>query len=190
MTTPGLIQLDALGHNGAYHAHTRVTVADVTGKPMAELSLVPRLFVHRSIAALRGAETVPADRLAAALTQAGRAFATASINGLSVQDYQHAVSRVSGLPISVVRATTDMIAYAAAEAYGVTQSARPVGAVNEWRDPATRTGRAVWTRRGHVFAVHASGNHPGVHGLWLEALALGYRWPCARPSGSHSRPTG
>ncbi|MGH3764301.1 MAG: aldehyde dehydrogenase family protein [Pseudonocardiaceae bacterium] len=175
------VQLDALGHNGAYHAHTRVAVPDVSGTPLAELSLVPRLFVHRSISALRSAETMSADRLAAALTQAGRAFATATINGLTVADYQHAVSRVSGLPISVVRATTEMIAYAAAEAYGVTQAARPVGAVDQWRDPATRTGRAVWTRRGDVFAVHASGNHPGVHGLWLEALALGYR-VAVRPS--------
>lgn len=181
MTSSNPMQLDALGPNGSYHAHARATVADVTGQPVAELSLVPRLFVHRSIAALRSAETAPADRLAAALTHAGRTFATATINGLSVSDYQHAVSRVSGLPISVVRATTDMIAYAAAEAYGVTQSARPVGAVNGWRDPATRTGRAVWTRRGDVFAVHASGNHPGVHGLWLEALALGYR-VAVRPS--------
>jgi hypothetical protein len=26
------------------------------------------------------------------------------------------------------------------------QSARPVGAVTHWRDPLTRTGRALWTR--------------------------------------------
>jgi acyl-CoA reductase-like NAD-dependent aldehyde dehydrogenase len=56
-----------------------------------------------------------------------------------------------------------------------------VGAVNHWCDPLTRTGRAVWTRRGDVFAVHAPGNHPGVHSLWLEALALGYR-VAVRPS--------
>jgi hypothetical protein len=32
-----------------------------------------------------------------------------------------------------------------------------------------------------VFAVHASGNAPGVHTLWLQALALGYR-VAIRPS--------
>ncbi|MGH3788040.1 MAG: hypothetical protein ACRDRG_16175 [Pseudonocardiaceae bacterium] len=42
-------------------------------------------------------------------------------------------------------------------------------------------GRAVWTRRGDVCAVHAAGNHPGVHGLWVEAPALGYR-VAVRPS--------
>jgi acyl-CoA reductase-like NAD-dependent aldehyde dehydrogenase len=175
------IQLDALGHNGSYHARNRLAVPDVAGTPIAELSLVPRLFVHRSMAALRQAGSVPADRQVAALTQAGRAFASATINGLSPQDYQYTVSRVCGIPISVVRVAIEKINYAAAQAYSTAQCARPVAAVNHWRDPATRTGRAVWTRRGDVFAVHAAGNQPGVHALWLEALALGYR-VAVRPS--------
>jgi acyl-CoA reductase-like NAD-dependent aldehyde dehydrogenase len=85
------------------------------------------------------------------------------------------------MPISVVRSAADRIARSAREVYRSVQYARPVGAVNDWRDPLTRTGRAVWTRRGDVFAVHAPGNHPGVHGIWLEALALGYR-VAVRPS--------
>jgi hypothetical protein len=51
--------------------------------------------------------------------------------------------------------------------------------VLDWRDG--RTGGAVWTRRGESFAVLASGNGPGVHGLWPQALALGYR-VAIRPS--------
>jgi acyl-CoA reductase-like NAD-dependent aldehyde dehydrogenase len=80
-----------------------------------------------------------------------------------------------------VRSAADAIARTAVHAYRSVQYARPAGAVTHWRDPLTRTGRAVWTRRGDVFAVHAPGNHPGVHGLWLEALALGYR-VAVRPS--------
>ncbi|MGH3752214.1 MAG: aldehyde dehydrogenase family protein [Pseudonocardiaceae bacterium] len=177
----GMTGLDALGHHGPYRARHRVPVPDVTGTPIAELSLVPRLFVQRSLAALRRADPLPADDRAAALDRAGHAFASATINGLPVGDYQHAVSRVSGLPISVVRAATGIVAQAAAQAYSSTQHARPSGAVNDWRDPSTRRGCAVWTRRGDVFAVHAAGNHPGVHALWLEALAVGYR-VAVRPS--------
>ncbi|MGL5442955.1 MAG: aldehyde dehydrogenase family protein, partial [[Mycobacterium] stephanolepidis] len=40
---------------------------------------------------------------------------------------------------------------------------------------------AVWARRGEVLAVHASGNSPGVHSTWAQALALGYR-VAIRPS--------
>ncbi|MGH3801494.1 MAG: aldehyde dehydrogenase family protein, partial [Pseudonocardiaceae bacterium] len=53
--------------------------------------------------------------------------------------------------------------------------------VEDWHHPSTRDGRAVWTRRGDVFAVHAAGNHPGTHSVWPEALALGYR-VAIRPS--------
>jgi acyl-CoA reductase-like NAD-dependent aldehyde dehydrogenase len=180
-TTAELLALDALGPSGAYRTHERQTITDVAGNPLAELSLVPRLFVTRAMAALHKAETMPLDERLAALARAGEAHATGTVDGISAADHQFMVARVSGMPISVVRAAADAVAQGAAEAYRSGQQARPVGAVNDWRDPLTRTGTGVWTRRGDVFAVHAPGNHPGVHALWLEALALGYR-VAVRPS--------
>lgn len=174
-------RLDALGPTGPYRTRSRSTVPDLAGNPVAELSLVPRLYVQRTMAALHRARTLPPGERAEALARAGRLFATGPVNGLSAEHYQRMVSRVSGMPISVVRAATDAIARSAAEAYGSTRWARPYGAVDDWRDPATREGRALWVRRGDVFAVHAAGNHPAVHTLWLEALALGYR-VAVRPS--------
>jgi acyl-CoA reductase-like NAD-dependent aldehyde dehydrogenase len=179
--TAELLALDALGPAGAYHARERQTITDVAGNPLAELSLVPSLFVTRAMAALHRADTMPVDERVAALARAGEAHATETVNGVSAADHQFIVSRASGMPISVVRSAAEAIARSAAEAYLSVQQARPVGAVNDWRDPLTRTGRAVWTRRGDVFAVHAPGNDPAVHSLWLEALALGYR-VAVRPS--------
>jgi acyl-CoA reductase-like NAD-dependent aldehyde dehydrogenase len=173
--------LDALGPAGAYRTRARQTITDVAGNPLAELSLVPRLFVTRAMAALHRADSLPVDERLAALARAGEAHATGTVDGVSAADHQFVVSRVSGMPISVVRSAGEAIARAASQAYRSVQHARPVGAVNHWRDPLTRTGRAVWTRRGDVFAVHAPGNHPGVHALWLEALELGYR-VAVRPS--------
>jgi hypothetical protein len=40
--------IDALGPHGAYRARNRVTVHDVAGSPLAELSVVPSLFVTRA----------------------------------------------------------------------------------------------------------------------------------------------
>ena len=59
--TSELLALDALGPAGTYHAHARQTITDVAGDPLAELSLVPRLFVTRAMAALRKADTLPVD---------------------------------------------------------------------------------------------------------------------------------
>jgi acyl-CoA reductase-like NAD-dependent aldehyde dehydrogenase len=179
--TTDLLTLDALGPAGGYHTHERQTINDVAGNPLAELSLVPRLFVTRAMTALHKAESLPVDERVAAIARAGELYATGAVGGVPAADHVHTVSRTTGLPISVVREATQMIARSAAEAYPSAQTARPVGAVNDWRDPLTRTGRGVWTRRGEVFAVHAPGNEPAVHSIWLEALALGYR-VAVRPS--------
>jgi acyl-CoA reductase-like NAD-dependent aldehyde dehydrogenase len=176
-----LLFVDALGPNGAYRSQNRLAVADVAGHPLAELSLVPRLFVTRAMAALHKAQTLPLEDRLTALARAGKLFATGEIDGMSAAAYQYTVSRMSGTPLPLVRGAMEGIAHRAAEAYWSAQQARPSGAVNDWRDPLAREGTAAWIRRGNVLAVHAPGNQPGVHSTWLEPLALGYR-VAIRPS--------
>ncbi|ASF07358.1 putative carboxylic acid reductase [Nocardia brasiliensis NBRC 14402] len=176
-----MLHLDALGPEGDYRSRKQETLRDRTGTPVATLSLAPALYVTRAMQALRRAPELPVDERIAAIARAGRAFATATVAGVRAAEYQRTVSAVAGLPITVVRKATDEIARAAADAYRIGRHARPFGAVGDWRDPSTRAGAAVWTRRGEVFAVHAAGNHPAVHLGWLEPLALGYR-VAVRPS--------
>ncbi len=175
------IRLDVLGPDGPYRARNTLAIPDVAGRPLAELSLAPRLFVHRSLAAMRRADDVPIGERVVALEAAGRAFTSETVGGLTPEDYRHAVSRACGVPISVVRAAAEKIGQAATRALRTAECARPAAAGEHWADPATDPGRVIWTRRGSVLAVHASGNQPGVHALWLEALALGYR-VAVRPS--------
>jgi len=176
-----MITLDALGPRGPYRARDPLPIADVAGNPLAELSLVPELFVTRAMSALRRAKPLPLPDRLTAIAAAGELFATGEVGGLSAAEYQHAVSRMAGTPLPVVRAAAEAIAKNAAKVYYWSlQSARPVGAVNDWRDPLIRQGAAVWVRRGEVLAVHA-GDRPAAHGLWLEAVAAGYR-VAVRPS--------
>lgn len=175
------VRLDALGPHGAYATHRTQTVTCVSGTPVAEMGLVPALFVSRTMKALRQATPMPRERRLEAIAEAGRAFAEDTVAGLSVDDYKWAVSRVSGLPRGIVEATVEATRTTAANLRHYLDQARPTGAVIDWRDPATRRGSAVWTRRGEVFAVHAPGNTPSIHNLWLSALALGYRI-AVRPS--------
>ncbi|MCJ1680412.1 aldehyde dehydrogenase family protein [Streptomyces sp. APSN-46.1] len=178
---PGLIALDALGAKGAFRARNRQAITDVSGAAVAELSLVPAVFVNRTMTALRKAAGRPVDERIDAIARAAEIFSAGTVNGQSVGEYEHAVSRVSGLPLTVVRTATRSIAVRLKMAHYSVRQAQPRGAADDWRDPLTRTGHAVWTRRGNVFAVHAAGNHPGTHSLWPEALALGYR-VAVRPS--------
>ncbi|WP_149179202.1 aldehyde dehydrogenase family protein [Streptomyces sp. TRM49041] len=181
MGDPGLPVLDALGPSGPYRTHTRQEITDVTGAVMAGMSLAPVLFVNRAMKALHAAAPLPAAERSAALARAAELFRSATLGGLTVREYEQAVTRVSGLPVSVVRTATRTCAERVGQSYRSVQQARPSGAVSDWRDPLARTGQAVWSRRGEVLAVHVPGNHPGTHGFWPEALALGYR-VAVRPS--------
>ncbi|WP_328817761.1 aldehyde dehydrogenase family protein [Nonomuraea cypriaca] len=117
----------------------------------------------------------------AALAQAGDLFRSATIGGLTVEEYQLVVSRATGLAITTVRAATEKVARYCTAAYDYAQFARPTAAVDHWRDPSAKNGTALWVRRGRIFGVHAAGNHPAIHADWIAALALGYR-VAVRPS--------
>jgi acyl-CoA reductase-like NAD-dependent aldehyde dehydrogenase len=176
-----LITIDALGPDGAYRTRNREPVTTTAGVAVAELSIAPPLYVSRAISAARNARPLPMREREAALAKAADAFATGVIAGLDFDAYAVLASRISGVPISVTRSAARSVADGVASAFNAVQSARPRGAVQDWHDEQTRDGAAVWARRGEVFAVLASGNGPGVHGLWPQALALGYR-VAVRPS--------
>jgi acyl-CoA reductase-like NAD-dependent aldehyde dehydrogenase len=176
-----LIAIDALGPDGAYRTRNRELVTTTDGVAVAELSMTPPLYVSRAINAQRGVRPLPAREREAALAKAADVFAHAVIAELDFDAYTALASRISGVPIAVTRAGAHSVADGVATAFGAVQAARPASATLDWRDDATRRGGAVWARRGDVFAVLASGNGPGVHGLWPQALALGYR-VAVRPS--------
>ncbi len=176
-----LISIDALGPEGAYRTRTRETVTTTAGSVIAELSIAPPLYVSRAIDAQRAIRPLAAHERDAALAKAADIFATGVIAGLDFDAYAVATSRISGVPISVTRVGARSVIDGVAAAFDAVRPARPAGAVLDWRDECTLHGAAVWARRGEVFAVLASGNGPGVHGLWPQALALGYR-VAVRPS--------
>jgi acyl-CoA reductase-like NAD-dependent aldehyde dehydrogenase len=176
-----LVDIDALGLDGQYRTRNREVILSTAGVAVAELSMVPSLYVSRAIGAQRKVSPLPIAQREAALDKAAEAFANSVIAGLDFDGYVELSSRISGLPIAVTRAGARGVADAVATAFDAVRPARPVGAALDWREERTRDGSAVWARRGEVFAVHAAGNGPGVHGLWPQALALGYR-VAVRPS--------
>lgn len=175
------LYLDALGPRGPYRTRVPSSVTDVCGAEVARLSLVPPVYAGRALAALRKAGEFPAAGLDALLEVAAEEFANGTVGGLGVREYEHLVSRTSGIPLAVVRDATRGTARFVSRVRSSAEQGRPRGTVRDRRNPSHEAGHAVWARQGEVFAVNASGSHPGVHRLWLEALALGYR-VAVRPS--------
>src|ERR1700730_1477054 len=179
--TGDLVDLAALGPDGEYRTHNREIIKDTAGVPVAESCVVPRLFVNRSIDAQRNLRPLPAEQREDALTRAADVFVSSTIPGLDFDNSVEPPCRVSGLPMAAALAGAHTVAESLTTACDAVHPARPSGARPDWRELSTQLGGAVWARRGEVRAVHAPGNAPGVHGLWPQALALGYR-VAVRPS--------
>lgn len=175
-----MLRIDAQLLGGEYRSRKTELVLDTAGEPVAELTVVPRLLVTRTIAALRTSRPLPRHERAAALGRAAELFTSATVAGLEFDEYVALTQRISGLPREVARAGALTVADSLATAFDAVDPAKPVGAEEDWRAVPDKGG-AAWARRGTVLAVLAPGNAPGVHGLWPQALALGYR-VAVRPS--------
>ncbi len=174
-------QIEILGPSGPTRTSHRMPVTTVTGELVAELSLAPAPVVARAMATLRKASPAPLEFRLDAIRRAGHAYAGGTVAGLAAAEYERLVARTSGLGIAEIRSSAKGMGSAAANIWEWTQYARPQCVVASQDDPAVRSGTGLWVRRGNVLGVHASGNHPGIHFVWLAALALGYR-VAVRPS--------
>ena len=174
-----LIAIDALGPSGTYLTRNRAVVADTAGVPVADVTIVPPLYVARTIAAQRTLRPLPQAERLAALTAASDIFRNSVVAGLDFDQYIDVTSRVCGLPRLVALGSANGLVEALRTPLDSILPALPAGVSLDWRD-GQRSG-AVWARRGEVFAVQASGNALGIHAGWLPALALGYR-VAVRPS--------
>ncbi|HEY0227975.1 MAG TPA: aldehyde dehydrogenase, partial [Mycobacterium sp.] len=141
--TAELVAIDALGPDGPYRTRNREVIRSTAGVPVAELSMVPSLYVSRAIAAQRKVRPLPITQREAALAAAADVFATSVIAGLDFDGYVELASRISGLPIAVTRAGARGVVDALATAFDAVRPARPVGAALDWREDRTRAGGAV-----------------------------------------------
>jgi len=69
--TEGLVAIDALGPAGVYRTRNREVITDTAGVPVAELSIVPPLYVTRTIGAQRKVRPLPIAQRGAALHKTG-----------------------------------------------------------------------------------------------------------------------
>ncbi|ORA08218.1 aldehyde dehydrogenase, partial [Mycobacterium arosiense ATCC BAA-1401 = DSM 45069] len=134
----GLVALDALGADGEYRTRRRELVNTTAGAAVAELSLVPPLYVSRTLGAQRKSAPLPFARRAAALSRAAGIFADGVIAGLDFEAYVALAARISGMPIAITRAGARGVADAAGDAVDAVRPAQPVGATLEWRGEGTR----------------------------------------------------
>jgi hypothetical protein len=136
--TKDLVAIDALGPAGEYRTRNGEVITDTAGVPVAELSIVPPLYVTRTIGAQRKLRPLPVAQRQAALAKTAEIFANSVITGLTFDHYVQLASRVSGLPIAVTRAGAQAVAEALTTAFDSVRPAQPAGAALDWREERTR----------------------------------------------------
>ncbi len=159
---------------------------DVAGTPVAEVGTAPPLAATLTVSRLRATPPVRPPS-AAAIAEAGRMFATATLDGLRPRDYCELHARSTGVPIAVSRHSLTDIAASCERVGDRVAAERPAGAVGVGDSgdsggvgnapgglPEPGEIRPIWTRRGDMLSVIAPSNNPGTHTQWLHALAFGY----------------
>ncbi|RLM27279.1 hypothetical protein BIY29_03410 [Brenneria alni] len=167
------IEVSALGRD--YMTQRRVAVNDLLGVPVADMAVAPPIYIHNTVNAMKAAPALPLADIHQAMAQAADRFQHDTIAGLSADEYCRLVQRTTGLPLDVLEHALTAIANALRTMPEIIDAGMPRGARWLWRDPDTLAGCSLFSRRGDSFAVLAAGNGPGIHALWPQAVALGYR---------------
>ena len=151
------------------------TVTDITGKDCAHLVQLPKMFISHAVKTLRKGKQLTANERNIALKKAGQLFHSGKICGFNPDDYVNQVVSVTGLPERVVKKALQKIGDATSHAFRDSSLGIAKGVPDVYSDQVKQSGCAQVVRKGEVLAVVAPGNGTGVHALWPQAIALGYR---------------
>lgn len=173
--------VDAVALDASYRPRRRAVVTDGSGEPVGDLALAPAVYVWDVAQRLRTAPALPTEAIHQAMRDAARVYARDEVAGLTPEAYVGMTCAASGLPHQVVAASLGEISGALRMMPEIIQASTPRGSVWSIDDPRAATGCGLCGRRADVLAVLAAGNGPGVHGLWPQAVAMGYR-TLVRPS--------
>lgn len=158
-----------------YHSKSREKIFDVSGQIICESSIMPAVYIQDKIMQMRKASGLSLIQRYERLKKAGQIYAEATLAGLNPKTYISLVSRVTGIQKSVIENSLTNIVYGLCHMAEILQAATPSGAVWNINDSATLQGCSLFSRRGDVLSVITAGNGPGVHGLWPQAIAMGYK---------------
>lgn len=153
----------------------RQEIYDITGHIVGESSIMPTVYIQDKIAQLREAPQLSLSQRYKRLEQAGQIYKKATLAGLKPKAYVALVASVTGLQQPIIVESLSNISYGLHHMREILNAATPAGATWNSNDPAVHKGCSLFSRRGDVVSVITAGNGPGVHGLWPQAIAMGYR---------------
>ncbi len=179
-----MLHIPLLRAGKPYRSLDAVPLPDVrTGEPVGEISqantgLIARDLTLRAAASQRALQEIPVARLLEICRQAGRLFAEAELDldgrPQGPDDYVRQLSSTTGLPHALCRANMGKVRYVldnmATVLGGLTRgldlSVLDAGWTGDAADPVS------YQRQADMLGAVLPSNSPGVHSLWIPAVAL------------------
>ncbi len=159
----------------SHRTRQRQEIFDVSGQRICESSIMPTVYIQDKIAQMREEPSLNLSERYARLKKAAHIYQEETLAGLNAKEYAALVSSITGLQESIITESIATISYALFHMSDILQAATPTNAVWDYTDAAVNAGCSFFSRRGDVVSIIAAGNGPGVHALWPQAIAMGYR---------------
>ncbi|WP_329497642.1 aldehyde dehydrogenase family protein [Kitasatospora herbaricolor] len=161
-----VVRIDPVTGGRPVPSSDRSTLLGVTGEPLADIGQAPRLLAQAALNELRrNADGVPPG--AELLVEAARLFASADLDGESIDDYVNRVTQSTGLTTATVRLAVEDLVKEIVALPETTAAELPVTDFGSGF-------RTRWVPRGRVFAGVMASNHPVPNATWVQAVYHGY----------------
>ncbi|HKS46127.1 MAG TPA: aldehyde dehydrogenase family protein [Amycolatopsis sp.] len=157
--TVGAEPLDSADHQ---------VLTGVTGQPVAVVHTAPPLLVQLALRRIARADDAPVP--AGVFTEAGRLFATATLDDETPDEYCARAASASGVPVGVYRRALGHVSAELSYMDTVGPPAVSPVVIAPGVEAAVR-----WVPRGRLLTVICPSNHPEPHLTWVRGLAAGYR---------------
>lgn len=182
-TISAIHQVNCYGFGEQYTTRKRTTVLDYNSEPIAEISVAPPIYIHELSTSAKFRNTLELQEIQTAIQNASEFFLTGIIAGLSAEGYVELTHRATGLPKSVIQSSFLYIGDALQKIADTVLNSLSNGMTLKPSNEQAHRGIGIFSRKGEVLSVVAAGNGPGLHALWPQAVALGYR-TIVKPSSS------
>ncbi|MEF2482182.1 aldehyde dehydrogenase family protein [Vibrio mimicus] len=182
-TSCPLHKIKCVGFDGNYETRKSAEVLDFNSNSIANICIAPPIYIHELVETARSRSVLDLKDIQRAIQRSADIFLYETIEGLTSDDYVMLTHRATGLPKSVIQCSIGYIANALKNIGDTVQLSLPVGMSYDLIGENAINGTAILSRKGDVLSVIAAGNGPGLHALWPQAVAMGYK-TVVKPSNS------
>lgn len=173
--SPTVQKVEARCFGASYSTRKRQKIYNIFDRAVGESSVTPTVYIQDKIMQLRKASSLSLSQRCERLKKAGQIYQEETLANLKAETYVALVADVTGLQQKIIVQSLANISHALCNMNEILQVATPAGAVWDSDNFAVNEGCSLFSRRGDVLSIIAAGNGPGVHGLWPQAIAMGYR---------------